>query len=643
MNHEMPNHHRHMMNDFRNRFFIALGLTAPIIILSPMIQDLFGISIVFVGSTVILLTLSNFIFLYCGWPFLKGSILELQRKQIGMMTLIALAIVTANVYSTAVAMGMVEGEIFFWEVATLIDVMLLGHWIEMRSVLGASQALEKLVKLLPAMVHLLVDGQTKEIKREQLKKDDIVLVKPGEKISTDGIVIEGKSSVNESMLTGESKPITKEKDDMVVGGSVNGLGALTIKVSKTGKESYLSQVIDMVRRAQQSKSRAQGIADRAAFWLTIIAIVVGGSTLMVWIVLGSATNFAIERMVTVMVITCPHALGLAIPLVISRITTISAQNGFLVRNRIAFENARNIDVVVFDKTGTLTQGTFGVTDVVAVSDMGKDEILQKAAAIEISSEHSIAQSIVAYAQVRNIDFYPATDFSAISGQGAQGMVNGERVYVGKTQTDIPENLKAQGKTVVGVLVNDAIVGFIALSDVIRDEAREACKKLKSRGIRIAMITGDSQDVADAVALELGIDDAFARVLPDQKAAKVRVLQEKGNIVAMVGDGINDAPALAQADIGIAIGAGTEIAAETADVILVRDDTRNVVDIIDLSKIMYRKTTQNLAWATGYNVVAIPLAAGVLYNYGIILHPAVGAAIMSLSTIIVAINARLIKF
>ncbi len=629
--------------------------TIPVLILSPMIQSLLRFSLEFPGDKFILFGISTFIYFYGGKPFLRGLFDEFKKKQPGMMTLIALAITVAYTYSSGVVFG-IRGKFFFWELVTLIDIMLLGHWIEMRSVMGASRALEELARLMPSQAHLVLDdGSVRDIKLEELKQGDKVLVKPGEKVPADGRVVDGNSEINEAMITGESKPVSKEAGNSVIGGSVNGSGALTIQVEKTGKDSYISQVIELVRTASESKSRAQSFADKAAFWLTLIAITAGTITLIAWIILGKEFAFALERMVTVMVITCPHALGLAIPLVIAVITALSAKNGLLIRNRTAFESARNLQTIVFDKTGTLTRGEFGVSDIISLGDWSEDDLLRKVASIEINSEHTIAKGIVKKAKEKNLNLSKTGKFEAIAGKGAKAHVEGEEILVGnKGIFDVAsvkspeaekrmEEIALQGKTTVFVISGKKIQGIIGLSDIIRDESKEAVGKLRDLGLEIAMITGDNNATARYVAGELGLDTYFAEVLPDKKSEKIKQLQRQGKKVAMVGDGVNDAPALAQADVGIAIGAGTDVAVETADVILVKNDPRNVGDVIGLSLATQRKMVQNLVWATGYNIVAIPLAAGLLYKYGIVLPPAVGALVMSLSTIIVAINARLISY
>jgi len=657
MHHHKDNHenlHKHMLKDFQIRFWISMAITIPVLILSPMIQSFLGISWDFPGRMWLLLLLSAFLFVYGGWPFLKGFLQETKEKQPGMMTLIAFAITVAFVYSALVVLG-IKGKVFFWELVTLIDVMLLGHWVEMRSVMGASKALEELAQLMPSTAHKLISGEeTEDVDIQELKQGDKVLVKPGEKIPVDGEIKKGKSEVDESMITGESEPVVKKKDDEVIGGSVNGNGSLTVEVSKTGKDSYLNQMIELVKKSQQSQSKAQGFADRAAFWLTLIAVSVGIITLAAWILYGKSFVFSLERMVTVMVITCPHALGLAIPLVIAVITALSAKNGLLIRNRTAFEEARKIQVIMFDKTGTLTKGEFGVTDVISLSDWEEEKILSFAAAVEKESEHSIAQGIVREAKEKNLKIPTPSRFKALPGKGAQADLDNETVWVGNKSllenidpnheaSKEMEKLAEQGKTTVFVITGGKVRGIIGMTDLIRDESRKAVEALKKKGIEVALITGDNKATAKFVAEELGIETWFAGVLPDKKSEKVKQLQEEGKIVAMVGDGINDAPALAQAELGIAIGAGTDVAAETADVILVENNPMDVCHILNFSRITRRKMKQNLAWATGYNVIAIPLAAGVLYQYGIVLAPAVGALVMSLSTIIVAVNARLVSY
>ena len=656
MGHEKPpaRHHAHMVEDFRKRFWVSLAATVPILVLSPAIQGFLGLkdALRFPGDDYVLFAIASFVFFYGGLPFLKGIASELKARQPGMMTLIALAITTAYVYSSAVVF-VLAGEIFFWELATLIDIMLLGHWLEMRSVMGASRALEELARLMPSEAHLLrPDGLSRDVPLAELKAGDRVLVKPGEKVPADGDVVDGESSANEAMLTGESRPVPKSNGAAVIGGSINGEGSLTVEIRKTGRDSYLSQVIELVRQAQESKSKTQDLSNRAALWLTLIAIGIGGLTLFVWLAFSSrGFEFALERMVTVMVITCPHALGLAVPLVVAISTSISARNGLLIRDRVAFERARKIQAIVFDKTGTLTEGRFGVTDtLVFAAGSSESDVLRWAASVEAHSEHPIAKGIVAAAGPGSVP--PVEGFKDIPGKGATGRVDGREVMVVSPgylkEQDIAladdriERLSAQGKTVVVVLLDGRPAGALALADIIRPESKQAVGRLKAMGIQCMMLTGDNRHVAKWVAEELGLDDYFAEVLPRDKAEKIKSVQARGLVVAMVGDGVNDAPALAQADVGIAIGAGTDVAIETADIILVKSDPLDAVAIVGLAKATYRKMVQNLAWATGYNAFAIPLAAGVLFKAGIILSPAMGAVLMSLSTIIVAVNARLLK-
>jgi len=642
-----------MVDDFRRRFWVSLALTVPVLATSEMLQHLLGLRgvLAFPGDQYVEFAFASAVYFYGGWPFLTGLVDELRKRLPGMMTLVALAITVAYVYSALVVFGL-PGSVFFWETATLIDIMLLGHWIEMRSVLGASRALEQLVRLLPAEAHRVrADGSVEEVPLDALRPGDRALVKPGEKIPTDGRVVQGRTSVNQAMLTGESQPVEKGEGDEVIGGAVNGEGAITIEVRRTGADTYLSQVIELVRKAQETRSRTQDLADRAALWLTLIAISGGTVTLVAWLGAGREFSFALERMVTVMVITCPHALGLAVPLVVAVSTALSARNGLLIRDRSAFERARALDAVVFDKTGTLTEGRFGVTDIVPLDGRTEHDVLRLAASLESRSEHPIAAGIVRAATERGVH-YPAPDgFAAIPGKGASGAVDGVAVKVvspgflkehGLAVADARvARLAEQGKTVAYVLADTRAMGAIALADIIRPESREALARLKAMGIRSIMLTGDSRSVARWVAAELGLDDYFAEVLPDQKAAKIEELKRRGLAVAMVGDGVNDAPALVAADVGIAIGAGTDVAIESADIVLVRSDPRDVPVIVELARATYRKMVQNLWWATGYNAVAIPLAAGVLANAGILLSPALGAVLMSASTVVVALNARLL--
>ncbi len=647
--HDHTAHHRMMIADFRRRFYVSLVLTVPILILSPMIQGLTGITLEFPGDRYLLFFFATLIFFYGGWPFLSGLFSELKSKEPGMMTLIGLAISVAYFYSSAVVFGL-AGKFFFWELATLIVIMLLGHWIEMKSVLSASRALEELARLMPDGAHKIEDGETVEVKLEQVKKGDLLLVKPGEKIPADGVIRKGKSYLNEAMVTGESQPVKKEPGAEVIGGTINGDGSLEMEVRGTGEDSYLSKVIKLVKEAQGSKSKSQNLADQAALWLTIVALTAGGVTLAAWLISGSVFSFAMERMATVMVITCPHALGLAIPLVVAVSTALAAKNGLLIRDRNAFENSRKISTVLFDKTGTLTEGKFGVSSIRPLAEgWDEEKLIRTAAALEKNSEHPIGAGIAARAKEMEIDPPEVFDFRAIKGKGVEGAIDGEEFkvvspgYLEAEGIEIPEGTGGEGPaTVVYILAGGRAVGSIALSDRIRPQSREAIDRLKAAGIKCWMITGDNEQVARKVSEELELDGYFAGVLPDQKQEKVKELQQEGEFVAMTGDGVNDAPALAQADVGIAIGSGTDVAAETADIILVNSDPRDVTELILFGRATYRKMVQNLWWATGYNVVAIPLAAGVLYRAGILISPALGAVLMSLSTIIVAVNARLLK-
>lgn len=645
-------HHSHMASDFKRRFWVCLIVTVPILLLSPFIQKLLGIRevIQFTGDLYLLGALSSFIFFYGGYPFLKGFIDEMKKKSPGMMTLIALAISVAYIYSSAVVLGLM-GEIFFWELATLVDIMLLGHWIEMKSIMGASRALEELARLMPAEAHkLMADGSLRDVPRDQLMIGDKMVVKPGEKIPADGTITDGETSVNEAMLTGESNPVLKRAEDKVIGGSVNGEGSITVNVKKMGKDSYISQMMALVKEAQESKSRTQDLANRAARWLVIIAVGAGAITIFIWLkLLNKDFSFALERAVTVLVISCPHALGLAVPLVVAVSTAVSARNGLLIRNRAAFERGRNIQAILFDKTGTLTEGKFGVTDIVTMSPaLNEKELIKYAASVETYSEHPIAKGIVSFAPER----FTVENFKAIPGKGAEARVGGKEVkvvspgYLEGTGISLHderiERLSEQGKTVIFVMIDGELKGGIALADIIRPESKRAIFRLKEMGIRCMMMTGDNKLVAKWVSEEIGLDEYFAEVLPEKKAEKVKEVQARGLVVAMTGDGVNDAPALAQADVGIAVGAGTDVAVETADIVLVRNNPLDVLAIISLARATYRKMAQNLGWATGYNAIAIPLAAGILYNFGILLSPAIGAIFMSLSTAVVAINARFLR-
>lgn len=643
-------HHEHMIEDFKKRFWISLFIMIPIIVMAPMIQELLGYELRFNGDRYFQFILSSIIFFYGGWPFLDGLVEEIKKKAPGMMTLIALAISVAYFYSSAVVFGL-GGNIFFWELASLIVIMLLGHWIEMKSVLGASNALEELAKMMPSTARRInSDGQHEDIAIKDLQINDIILVRPGEKVPADGIVLEGESYVNESMLTGESKPVAKNKDDQVIGGSINDNGTLKVKVKHTGEDSYLSKVIGMVKDAQKTKSKSQNLADKAAAWLFYIALGAGITTLVVWLSLGKDFEYALERMVTVMIISCPHALGLAVPLVVAISTSVSAKNGLLIRNRTAFENSRKISTIIFDKTGTLTKGEFGVTRFKSITDhLSDNEILQIAASIENSSEHPIAAGIVRKAKSENLALDEPESFQNIIGKGIEASLNGQEIKIvspGMLKelgiTTPTEAFKTEDETVVFVLIENKLAGFIALADEIRPESFSAIKTLKAKGIKVYMATGDNQIVAKAVSQQLSLDDFYAEVLPEDKQRIIKELQVKGEFVAMTGDGVNDAPALAQADVGIAVGSGTDVAAETADIILVNSNPKDIANLILFGTATYKKMMQNLWWAAGYNIVAVPLAAGVLAGVGIILSPAVGAILMSLSTVVVAINAQLLK-
>ena len=643
-------HHEHMIEDFKKRFWISLIITLPIIVLAPMIQELLGYQLRFNGDRYVQFILSSVIFFYGGWPFLKGLADEIKKKAPGMMTLIALAISVAYFYSSAVVFGL-DGKIFFWELASLIVIMLLGHWIEMKSVMGASNALQELAKMMPSTARRIKEGgEHEDVPIADLKSNDIILVRPGEKVPADGIVVEGESHVNESMLTGESKPVAKKKDNQVIGGSVNDNGTLKIKVKHTGEDSYLSKVIGMVKEAQETKSKTQNLADKAAAWLFYIALGAGVTTLVVWLSIGKDFEYALERMVTVMIISCPHALGLAVPLVVAISTAVSAKNGLLIRNRTAFENARNITAIIFDKTGTLTKGEFGVTRFKSVSNhLSDDDLLQIAASIENSSEHPIAAGIVRKAKSKDLSLQEPENFQNITGKGISAKLNGEEIKIvspgmlKEQGTDAPTDaFKTDDETVVFVLIDNALAGYIALADEVRPESLSAINTLKERGIKVYMATGDNQQVAKAVSEQLSLDDYFAEVLPEDKQRIIKELQQKGEFVAMTGDGVNDAPALAQANVGIAVGSGTDVAAETADIVLVNSNPKDIANLILFGSATYKKMMQNLWWAAGYNILAVPLAAGALASIGIILSPAIGAVLMSLSTVIVALNAQLLK-
>lgn len=647
-------HHEHegMIGDFKKRFLVSLILTVPILLLSKMIQEWSGINISFPYDDVVLLFLSTIVYFYGGWPFLKGSLDEMKQKNPGMMMLIALAISVAYFYSVGIILGLGEGHDFFWELATLIDIMLLGHWIEMKSIMGASNALQELVKLLPSIAHRIDDEKIEDIAVSELQTGDVILIKPGEQVPVDGKIIKGATTVDESMLTGESLPIEKKMDDNVIAGSINQEGSLTVETKNTGEGTYLSKVIELVSEAQASKSKTQNLANRAAKILFYVAVFAGVLTFIIWLALGYPLSIAIERMVTVMVISCPHALGLAAPLVVSVSTALSAKKGLLIRNRTQFEEARKLDAIIFDKTGTLTQGNFGVTDLMPVDEISSNELLRLAAGVERSSQHPLAKGVVKRAEELQLSLPSIEDFMSITGVGLEGKVEGTLIrvvsprYIRQEKITIDElafeKLSEEGKTVIFVLKNKQLLGMIALADLVREEAKETVTALKNKGINSIMLTGDNKKVAHWVAKQLGIDEVHAEVLPDDKSRQVKNIQLEGRKVAMVGDGINDAPALAQADVGIAIGSGTDVAVETADIVLVRSNPKDVLSILELSRSTYNKMIQNLWWAAGYNIITIPLAAGVLAPYGVILSPAIGAVLMSLSTVIVAVNARMLK-
>ena len=653
---EHDKHAGHSVAMFKDKFWLSLLLTIPVLVYSEMIQHWLNITPpAFPGSQYVPFVLSTVIFFYGGMVFIRSALGELKAKLPGMMTLISLAIITAYVYSIATQF-FIEGEGFFWELATLVTIMLLGHWLEMASIAKAENALDAISKLLPDKAEKLVNGKPKQVLVSELKVGDLVLIRPGSNIPVDGTITNGSSSVNEAAITGESKPTSKAVGDEVVAGTINQDGSLTVKVMKLGEDTTLAGIMRLVADAQSSKSNVQVLADKAAFALTIIAIATSIITFIYWLVTKDAA-FALERSVTVLIIACPHALGLAVPLVVSISTTISARNGLLVRKRLALEAARMLDWVLFDKTGTLTKGEHGVTDIWATKGYTKEDILHLTASLEQNSEHIVGKGIVSEAQKKHVHLDKVEDFSAIPGLGVKGKLHGHDNFVAASYRYIKENkLKVpadieryskqaakDGKTEV-YLIKDGkvVIGAIALADVVREQSKQTIAALKAEGIKTAMVTGDSQDVAAYVAKQLGLDQYFAEVRPEDKANKVKELQKTGSKVAFVGDGINDAPALTTADIGMAIGAGTDVAIKSADIILVKSDPRDVIKVIHLSKATYRKMTQNLIWATGYNVVAIPLAAGVLYSSGILLSPAVGAVLMSLSTVIVAINAQLLR-
>lgn len=641
-------HAGHHVEDFRKRFIICSLVSVPVLALSPMIQMLLGFEFAFPGDKYVLAMLSTFIFFYGGYPFLKGLYDEVKDKAIGMMTLIGIAITVAWAYSFAVTLGL-QGMDFYWEMATLIDIMLIGHYFEMKSVMGASRSLELLVKMMPSTAHHIMDGHIHDMPVENLKIGHRVLVKPGEKIPVDGMVLEGESYLDESMLTGESKPVKKEKGDKVIGGSVNGNGSLTVEVRSTGKDSYLNKVVNLVEDAQKVKSNTQNFADRAAKVLTLVALGGGVITLVVWLALGFSFVFALERMVTVMVISCPHALGLAVPLVVAISTAISAQKGLLIRNRTAFENARLITTIIFDKTGTLTRGSHELHEVVVFNKFSDaKELLRLAAGIEQHSEHYIATGLLRKVKEEGIMIPQSEKFSYMPGKGLEGIVEGKEIKVVGPNYLKENNIAVAGveeeaaRTLVYVLIDQEVAGYFSFADQIRSESFEAIQLLKEAGVKNLLLTGDNENAAEKVSTELKMDGYLANVLPHDKLKKVKELQDKGEFVAMTGDGVNDAPALAQANVGIAVGSGTDVAAETADIILVNSNPKDIAGLLLFGKATYNKMIQNLWWAAGYNILAIPLAAGILYKWDIMLSPAAGAVLMSMSTIVVAINAQLLK-
>ena len=647
-------HAGHSAAMFFRKFLVSLALTIPVLLYADIVEMIFKWSPPdFPGSEYMPVVLGSIVFFYGGWVFLAGAWREMRTRLPGMMTLIGMAISAAYLWSIYAAIA--HEEALFWELTTLITIMLLGHWIEMRAVSGAQGALRELSKLLPDTAEVVRDGKTETVALSLLRMSDTILVRPGAKIPADGVIIDGESDVNESMITGESKPISKKVGDAVISGTISGDGALKIKVSNIGEKTFLAGIMRLVAEAQASKSRLQMLSDRAALYLTIIALTAGMVTLVAWLLAGASVGFAVARLVAVLVIACPHALGLAVPLVASISTTKAARSGFLVKQRLALEAARSVSTVLFDKTGTLTKGAFGVVDVWNTNGHTKDETLQLAASLDTLSEHPIARAVVAKAKEQGLALMEPKKFEALKGRGVKAVVDEKEIRVGGPALledmgiNTPAELVVQiadagkkGQTIIFTLKDRQLLGAIALADIIREESREAIVALKAMGVRSAMITGDSEDVAKWVSEELGIDEYFARVLPDQKSEKIKELQKRGQTVAMVGDGINDAPALAEADLGIAIGAGTNVAIESAGIILVRNDPRDIVKIIRLSKMTYAKMIQNLFWATGYNVIALPLAAGALYAWGIILEPAVAAVFMSASTVIVAVNAMLLR-
>ena len=648
-------HEGHSVDMFRSRFWISLLLTIPTVVWGHMLASITGYQAPhFTGSHWIAPVFGTLVFLYGGRVFIAGAVRELKDRLPGMMTLISLAIVVAFTFSAAVTLGF-DGMPIWEELATLVTIMLLGHWMEMRSIQQASGALNELAKLLPATAVRVTESGTEDVPVDALREGDVVLIRPGAQVPADGVVVEGRTSVDESMITGESRSVDKSQDSEVIAGTVNGAGSLRARVTATGGTTKLAGIMRLVSQAQTSRSRAQALADRAAFWLTIVALAAGALTLAAWLLAGATGAFTIQRVVTVLVIACPHALGLAIPLVVAISTTVGARNGLLVRDRRGLEEARRLSAVIFDKTGTLTLGEHRVVEIVTAEGMTEDEALRLGAAVERDSEHPVARAIVASARERGLDVPSATGFESITGHGVRAEVEGRTLMEGGPNllrkfdltppaalTEAADRFATRGQGAIYLVEGDEVHAVFAVADKVRPESAEAVRRLHDNGIEVVMLTGDAQAVAQAVASELGIDKVFAEVLPEQKADKVRELQRDGRRVAMVGDGVNDAPALVTADVGIAIGAGTDVAVEAGDVVLVRSDPRDVARIVELSKGTYRKMVQNLWWAAGYNIVAIPLAAGVLVGQGIVLNPAMGAVLMSLSTIIVAINAQLLR-
>ncbi len=647
-------HHAMMEKELKRHFIVAAIFTIPVLVLSPSIQQWLGYSLpTFAGWDILLLLAASVVILYGGLVFYRGSVAAFRLRTLDMNVLVSIALLAGYLYSVGTTFFF-EAPDFYWEISTLAMFILFGHWMEMRAERSAAGALKELVKLIPPTANLIRNGDVVSVSTEELKVDDVVLVKPGEKVPIDGVVVEGETSVNESMVTGESKPVEKSVGSKVIGGTINAEGAIRVKVTKTGEDTAVAQIVKLVEQAMTSKPQVQRLADRAAFYLTLIAIFVGGGTFFFWFGVGAGALFALSLAITVIVITCPHALGLAIPIVTAISTTLAARKGMLVKNAKALQIAKTVDTVVFDKTGTLTKGEFGVTDIVKLGDLTEKEILENAAALEANSEHVIARGILKKAQEEDVQVEKATKFTAVPGKGARAFVGKKEVFVGnanlmrdlnvelKEHEEVVSRLSAEGKTVVYVVSGKSLQGLIAMADLIREESRQAVKVLKELGLEVSMLTGDNKQTTAYVAKELGLSTFFAEVLPDQKASSIKSLQDQGKKVAMVGDGINDAPALVQSDVGIAIGAGTDVAVESADVVLIKNDPMDVAKLIRLSKSTMRKMNQNLVWATGYNVIAIPIAAGILVPVGIALPPEVAAITMSLSSISVTINALLLR-